>query len=581
MKYLKLSYLISLIFISSILPQNWPTIGGNNQHNGLNEMTAPTDVSSDFWSINSGSSVFGNSIFTYGNKFVNSRVVFSPTYTAKVECRSLVDGSLIWEQQISDSSIMYCVGFNEFAVYAHDYKTDSLYALNPVDGSILWTTSEFMFGGKSGVLFACNGDPIVFGRRLNKFTGQTIWQYNYIVPVGPDAGYAMFNDTYYHWSGSIVTPKKVFALDAETGTFKYESVELPGDGDQEIPLTIGVDGTIYIARDGGLLYALEDDGNGINIKWTYSPLTSITGYLGSSSDGFVYLVDGGKVRRLDSAHGTIIDSSQVNLVSGFLLKITVEAEGKVIVCNAEAGGGKYYCFSPDLQTLFWEMNVPYNYYCGASLGKEGVMVITGSGTQIKAYKYSGTRKPAADFYADSTFIYQGTSLNFYDQSSYQPDSWIWSFPGAETNSSTEQNPQNIIYNTPGMYEVSLIVTNSFGSDTLIKSCYIEVEQATFVDNEDETFDSFKLFQNYPNPFNPTTTISWQQPSESKVTIKVFDVLGMEITTILDEVINSGFHQIYFDGNWLPSGIYFYQITATPIGGQAGNFNQMKKMILLK
>jgi PKD repeat protein len=151
---------------------------------------------------------------------------------------------------------------------------------------------------------------------------------------------------------------------------------------------------------------------------------------------------------------------------------------------------------------------------------------------------------------------------------------LWSFPGAETISSTDQNPQNIVYNTPGIYEVSLIATNSFGSDILIKSCYIEVEQATYAKNEKDLLDAFKLFQNFPNPFNPKTTISWRQPSESKVTIKVFDVLGKEITTIFDEVTNTGFHQINFDGNWLPSGIYFYQITAE-------NFNQIRKMVLLR
>ncbi len=572
--HIKLSVIICLTFFSSASPQNWPTISGNNQHNGLTEMTAPTDVSSIYWTINSSSTVFGNSIFTYGNKFVNSRVIFSPSYTAKIECRSLDDGSLLWDNQISSSSIMYCVGFNEFAVYAHDYSTDSLYALNPSDGSVLWVNSEFMFGGKSGVLFACNGDPILFGRRLDKFTGQTIWQYNYIVPVGPDAGYAMFNDTYYHWTGSITTPKKVFALNTETGAFKYESMDLPGDGDQEIPLTIGADGTIYIARDGGLLYALEDDGNGINIKWTYSPVSSITGYLGSSNDGHVYLVDGGRVRKLDSAHGTVVDTSQVTLASGFLLKITVDSDGKVIVCNAEAASGKYYCFSSDLQTSLWELNVPYNYYCGASLGKEGAFVVTGAGTQISAYKFSGTRKPAADFFAETTLVLQGSVINFFDQSSYQPTSWEWFFPGSETNSSTQQNPENILYNTPGIYEVSLITTNSFGTDTLKKSCYIEVKQANYVNEPDEMFDEFKLYQNFPNPFNPSTSISWEQPIESKTTIKIYDVLGKELMTILDEEIFPGFHQAEFNAGSLPSGIYFYRIFA-------GNFTQIKKMMLLK
>ena len=566
-----LFFSISISLISSA--QNWPTVGGNNQRNGLTDMTAPSDLSSLFWTISSSSSVIGNSVYTYGNKFVNTRVVFSPNYVGKVECRSLEDGSLLWEQQISDSSIMYSVGFNEFAVYTHDYKTDSLYALNPEDGSVLWVTSEYMFGGKSGILFACNGDPIVLGRRLDKFTGQTIWEYNYIVPVGPDAGYAMYNDTYYHWQGSITTPKTVFALDVETGTFKYETVSLPGDGDQEIPLTIGSDGTIYIARDGGLLYALVDDGSAINIKWTYTPLMSINGYLASDIDGNVYLIDGGKVRKLSAADGSVIDSSQVILTAGFLNKITIDAEGKVIVCNSEAGGGKYYCFSSDLQTLIWELNVPYNYYCGASLGKEGVMVIAGAGTQIKAYKSDETRKPVADFYADTTFILQGEAINFFDQSSYQPTSWSWSFPGSVTGTSTEQNPQNIVYNTPGIYEVTLVATNSFGNDSLTKSCYIEVEQASFVDKVNYPAE-FKLFQNYPNPFNPTTTISWQQLFEGKVTIRIYDLIGNEVVTAVDEMFPTGINSINFNASSLTSGIYFYKITIA-------NYIQTRKMVLIK
>ena len=562
---------LSLSFLSPA--QNWPTVGGNNQRNGLTEMTAPNDISSPFWTVSSSSSVIGNSVYTYGNKFVNTRVVFSPSYIGKVECRSLVDGSLLWEQQISDSSIMYSVGFNEFAVYAHDYKTDSLYALSTVDGSVLWVTSEYMFGGKSGILFACNGDPIILGRRLDKFTGQTIWQYNYIAPVGPDAGYAMFGDTYYHWKGGITSPKTVFALDAETGDFKYETVSLPGDGDQEIPLTIGSDGTIYIARDGGLLYALEDNGSGINIKWTYTPLTSITGSLASDLNGNIYLVDGSKIRKLNAEDGSVIDSSQVTLTAGFLNKITVDAEGKVIVCNSEAGGGKYYCFSSDLQTLIWELTVPYNYYCGASLGKEGVMVIAGAGTQIKAYKSNETYKPVADFYADTTFTVQGGSINFNDQSSYQPTSWLWSFPGAVPSSSTDQNPENIVYTSPGIYEVTLVATNSFGSDSLNKSCYIQVEQASFVDKVNNPVE-FHLYQNYPNPFNPTTTISWQQPTDGKVKLKIYDLLGNELFTAVDEEFQAGLHSIEYDASTLTSGIYFYKITIE-------NYIQTRKMVLLK
>ncbi len=85
---------------------------------------------------------------------------------------------------------------------------------------------------------------------------------------------------------------------------------------------------------------------------------------------------------------------------------------------------------------------------------------------------------------------------------------------------------------------------------------------------------FKLMQNYPNPFNPTTRINYQLPLISKVSIKVFDILGREIATLVNEEQPAGNHEIIFDGNKLTSGIYFYRM-------QSGDFVQTKKLILLK
>jgi len=85
---------------------------------------------------------------------------------------------------------------------------------------------------------------------------------------------------------------------------------------------------------------------------------------------------------------------------------------------------------------------------------------------------------------------------------------------------------------------------------------------------------YKLMQNYPNPFNPTTTIKYQIPEMSFVTIKVYDVLGNEIVTLVNEEKSAGSYEIEFDATGLPSGIYFYQL-------KAGSFIQTKKMILIK
>jgi len=86
--------------------------------------------------------------------------------------------------------------------------------------------------------------------------------------------------------------------------------------------------------------------------------------------------------------------------------------------------------------------------------------------------------------------------------------------------------------------------------------------------------NFNLYQNYPNPFNPSTKISWQTPEGSWQTLKVYDVLGNEIATLINEYRPSGNYEIEFDATDLPSGIYLYQL-------KAGSFVETKKMAFMK
>ncbi len=85
---------------------------------------------------------------------------------------------------------------------------------------------------------------------------------------------------------------------------------------------------------------------------------------------------------------------------------------------------------------------------------------------------------------------------------------------------------------------------------------------------------FSLGQNYPNPFNPSTTINYSIPEFSFVTLKVYDVLGSEVATLVNEDKSVGSYEVEFDANELTSGIYFYKI-------QAGSFVETKKMVLMK
>ncbi len=97
---------------------------------------------------------------------------------------------------------------------------------------------------------------------------------------------------------------------------------------------------------------------------------------------------------------------------------------------------------------------------------------------------------------------------------------------------------------------------------------------TSVENNELHPNSFSLFQNYPNPFNPTTTISYQIPTASHVTLKVFDVLGREVATLVNEVQGSGFKSVELNASGLASGVYLYRL-------QTGSFSQTRKLILMK
>jgi hypothetical protein len=81
-------------------------------------------------------------------------------------------------------------------------------------------------------------------------------------------------------------------------------------------------------------------------------------------------------------------------------------------------------------------------------------------------------------------------------------------------------------------------------------------------------------QNFPNPFNPATTITYQVPERSEVSLKVFDILGKDVITLVNETQSSGRFSVQFDAKRLSSGIYFYTLIA-------GNFRDTKRLTVLK
>ncbi|MBI5022320.1 MAG: S8 family serine peptidase [Ignavibacteriales bacterium] len=108
-----------------------------------------------------------------------------------------------------------------------------------------------------------------------------------------------------------------------------------------------------------------------------------------------------------------------------------------------------------------------------------------------------------------------------------------------------------------------------------KSKWIAIKKLLDVTNEGEGVPTkFALSQNYPNPFNPSTKINYELPTAGWVTLKVFDVLGREVATLVDETKRIGRYEVEFDGSELTSGVYFYTL-------RAGSLISTKKLLLMK
>jgi len=103
---------------------------------------------------------------------------------------------------------------------------------------------------------------------------------------------------------------------------------------------------------------------------------------------------------------------------------------------------------------------------------------------------------------------------------------------------------------------------------------VKILSVTDADKNLEQPNEFILYQNYPNPFNPATKISWQSSTNSRLSLKIYDVNGKEVEILIDEYKPAGSYEVSFNASGLPSGIYFYKLEAT-------GFSKTKKMILLK
>lgn len=138
------------------------------------------------------------------------------------------------------------------------------------------------------------------------------------------------------------------------------------------------------------------------------------------------------------------------------------------------------------------------------------------------------------------------------------------------NNGTNSNPFTLTAPGPGDYRVNAGFDNP---NRRWDSAMVNIS-VTNVGGNPLNPTAYKLFDNYPNPFNPSTTLKYTLPEASFTSIKIYDALGMGVSSLVNETKSAGTYEVEFNAAGLSSGIYYYTI-------QAGSFIETKKMILMK
>jgi hypothetical protein len=226
------------------------------------------------------------------------------------------------------------------------------------------------------------------------------------------------------------------------------------------------------------------------------------------------------------------------------------------------------CQHPFLNQYVFRINGnPNSYY------NKPIAVLTGPGT-VSAGDVESIRlkfHPMVEFFGK-------TSSGAFCSASYpdlgHPD---WFFYLSTGNAYFISNHQYLAHTELDMYEEVWLTQQGVvnGKDDVVEEAIQWINYSTSVEeNNTEIVSDYHLYNNYPNPFNPSTTIQYAIPQSGEVRLSVFNSLGEEVKTLVNETKEPGVYEVEFSANDFPSGIYFYKI-------QAGGFSETKKMILLK
>ena len=474
-------------------------------------------------------------------------------------------------------------------------------------------------------------DPQFTGRSPYKGpqTPTVVWTADlpYGIFSGPvlDINQNLYFGTYYQWYNDTISADHFYSY-TKDGKLNW-NVKLDSDSFPRPPqsgILIDSSNTIYFGSLDGNFYALNMDGT---VKWKYQtePMVELV-WPNIDLEGNLYIVNG-RSGELVSIHSDGTLNWKVKYGDGFIQKSpAISPDGKTIyilgkISNLYAinlDGSLKWQHDCGMSTkapivdnngnlFFVTQDIPQSIY---SLKSDGTLRWKSIITEPNAYPFYSA--PTID-YAGNIYLALGSAIFSYNNDG----GFRWYYIIGTNYDEYDDFWQPLICDNEGtVYVGSTFGKNYYAisSDGKLKwqlplndyqvdntgaigedgTLYLGVHKSSLfygteknliairdtgtvgVEKEDITPLDFSLMQNYPNPFNPSTTISYQIPSNNFVTLKVYDVLGNEVSTLVNEWQEQGSYNAQFttNGKQLSSGMYFYTLTA-------GKFTDTKKFILMK
>ena len=386
---------------------DWHNAGGNEGRNGQSSEVGPS-VADLLWSGAPSSIIAWQPVIEGGRVFMVRQTGFPPAGEpngSPVVALDLSTGAELWTEHISYNAgdwTTWIAGVKDGLVFASRAGNGAsvsarLYALDAASGATVWVSDDDIDAGAyDGVVFAPNGDPIIASFqniiRISHVDGSTVWNSPRTCSVSGTCGGAIHDDAVYVVDAAP-GGHEVIRYDLATGAELYAGPVMPGFTLQNTPMA-GPDGTIYISRTQNnpsvdFFYAFDDDGAAITERWHVPAAWSTTSEFCVGPDDSVYMMaPGNEIHHLDPATGTMLDASDPIAADFLSPRMGVDSPGRVFFSNGAFSNGRLFAFTADL-ALLWDVGVT-NVNIGApAIGQDGILVVCGIGTDVRAYQAAG------------------------------------------------------------------------------------------------------------------------------------------------------------------------------------------------